>query len=261
MAQISLSPAAAALARGPARQRKIRVFTMLGIWATWEIVAYSGLLFEGVVPSSLAIFVALFSELFRGNFYLHLGITLGEVFSGFIIAAFIGIGLGIWMGARRFFGKAVDLYIGSLGATPKIIFLPIVMIFFGVGPESKTVMAVIAGFFPIAINTYVGMLEIPPVMIKVGKSFNLTRWQMVQKIYVPSLYRPIVVGMRLGLGGCFIISVLSEAKIANHGIGNLAIDYYNNYQMAEMYALLVLIFVMAGASNYGLSRLANRSRA
>lgn len=260
MAAISLSPARAP-ARGPARQRNIRLFTLLAIWAVWETVAYTDLLFEGVVPSSFAILVALFSELTSGNFYLHLGVTMGEIFSGFVIAAVVGVGLGIWMGARRFFGQAIDIYIGSLGATPKIIFLPIAMIFFGVGPESKSAMAVIAGFFPIAINTYVGMLEIRPELIKVGKSFNLTSWQMVRKIYVPSLYRPIVVGMRLGLGGCFIISVLSEAKIANHGIGNLAIDYYGNYQMAEMYALLVLIFAMAGASNYGLTRLANRSRA
>lgn len=261
MASIPLKAGSSATEkRAPTPPNRIRIVAFVGILAVWETVSYFDLLFKDVIPSFLKILLALYNELITPEFYTHLSITMGEILGGFVIAATVGVGLGIWMGARRYFGQALDLYISSIGATPKIIFLPIAMIFFGVGPESKLAMSVLGGFFPIALNTYVGMLQINPVLIKVGRSFNLSRRQMVTKVYLPSLYRPIVVGMRLGLGGCLITAVLAEAKIANHGIGFLAIEYYSNFKMAEMYALLLLIFILAGGANYWLTRLADRAR-
>jgi ABC-type nitrate/sulfonate/bicarbonate transport system permease component len=234
---------------------RVRLLTVLLSWGLWEAVARSGLLYEGVVPSSLRVAWALGLHLLDGGLYRHLGVTLGEVGVGFAVACGAGIACGLLFGARRFVGGVADPYVQSFATTPKIIFLPIAMLLFGVGPESKAALGALSGFFPVVLSTSAGMRQVSPVHIRVGRSFKLSTRQMVTKIYLPALVRPIVSGMRLGLGVTVIGVLLGEIKLSNAGLGFLAIEYYNHYKIPEMYALLLIIFGLAVAANALMSRL------
>jgi ABC-type nitrate/sulfonate/bicarbonate transport system permease component len=238
----------------------IRLVTLLAVWVLWEGLSRSGLLYAGVVPSSFTVIGKLVGLLLTSELYHHLWITLAEVIAGFLLALVSGLAVGVVLGERRFLGAAAEPYINGLATTPKIVFLPICMLLVGVGPESKTLLGALSAFFPIVLNTMAGMRQVSPVFIKVGRSFNVSTWQMVSKIYLPSLALPIVTGMRLGLGVAIIGVLLAEIKLAQAGLGAFTIEHYNHFRIAEMYALLIIIFALAGVANAALGRLTVRLR-
>jgi ABC-type nitrate/sulfonate/bicarbonate transport system permease component len=233
----------------------IRLATVAIAGLAWEALAWSGVLYEGVVPPLEAVAAAFVALVFSAELYHHLAVTGWEVLAGFLIGTLSGTLCGIVMGARPLLGRAMAPAVDALATAPKIVFLPIAMLALGVGIASKIALGALSGFFPVVLNTAAGMAEIDPVLIRVGHSFHLGRTAMLRKIYLPALARPIVTGMRLGLGVTIIGVLLAEIKLANAGLGFLAMDDYNNYRIPEMYALLVLIFVIAALANALIGRL------
>jgi len=93
------------------------------------------------------------------------------------------------------------------------------------------------------------------VLIRVGQSFRATTWQMVTRIYLPAMRAPLVNGVRLGLGVAIIGTLLAETKLSNKGIGYLVIQAYARFDMPQLYALLILLFVVSIAANALIGRL------
>ena len=158
------------------------------------------------------------------------------------------------LGANRFLGRAFEPYLYYLGPTPKIIFLPVLIMWVGVGPASKVAMGALSCFFPIALSVAAGMRQINPVLIRVGRSFRARPWQMALKIHLPAMRHPIVNGVRLGLGVALIGTLLAETKLSNRGIGFLIIQAYSLFDMPRMYAMLIVLFVLAIGANSVMDR-------
>jgi ABC-type nitrate/sulfonate/bicarbonate transport system permease component len=131
------------------------------------------------------------------------------------------------------------------------------IMWFGVGPGSKVAMGTISCFFPVALSVAAGMRQIDTVLIKVGRSFRANTWQMVTKIYLPAMRAPIVNGVRLGLGVAIIGTLLAETKLSNRGVGFLIINSYSTFNMPRMYALLIVVFVLAIGANTLVTRFGN----
>jgi len=225
------------------------------VLAAWEALAASGLLFRDVVPSLVAIVQALWRLLGNPDFYANLGITGAEIGMALFIGGFAGLAAGILLGANRFLSRAYEALVYYLGPTPKIIFFPVMIMWFGVGTGSKIAMGVVSCFFPIAISAASGMRQIDRVLIRVGRSFRASAWQMVSKIYLPAMRAPLVNGIRLGLGVAIIGTLLAETKLSNRGIGYLIIQAYSTFDMPRMYALLIVLFVLSIGANAIISRL------
>lgn len=242
-----------------APEHRIRLVTLVGAFLAWEFLAFSAIFYEGVFPSSITVATTLVGFLFDPSFYPHVAITFYELAGAFVFGGTLGVGLGIFLGTVKFLGRATEPYISGLTATPKIVFLPVVLMAFGSGPESKMVLGAVSAFFPVVLNTYVGVLQVNPVLVRVGKAFNLNVWQMLTKIYIPSLVRPILVGMRLGLGVSITTVLIGEIKMARYGLGYQVIEYYNNFQIPEMYAILVLIFIIVAVVNIWMGKIILRT--
>jgi ABC-type nitrate/sulfonate/bicarbonate transport system permease component len=104
------------------------------------------------------------------------------------------------------------------------------------------------------------MREVDAVLIRVGRSFRLTGWQMATKIYLPALRQPIVNGVRLGLGVAIIGTLLAETKLSNRGLGYLVIQAYSLFDMPRMYALLIVLFVLSIGANAVIGRIGAAAR-
>jgi ABC-type nitrate/sulfonate/bicarbonate transport system permease component len=259
--------------------RGLRPVTMLRIaiivvtLASWEALSASGLLYRDVVPSLLAIAKALFDLLtvpdmpvdlspfgLQGTasipaIYWHLYVTFYEIAIGLLIGGLSGLVAGIALGSSRLLRQAYEPLLYYLGPCPKIIFFPVMIMWFGVGPGSKVAMGAISCFFPVALNVAGGMREIDRVLIQVGRSFRANTWQMVTKIYLPAMRHPIINGIRIGLGVCLIGTLLAETKLSNSGVGFLVIQAYSLFNMPLMYALLIVLFVIAIGANALIGRL------
>jgi len=221
----------------------------------WEALSASGLLFRDVVPSLAAIGAAVARVLGTPDFYANLAVTAQEIGVAVVIGGLAGLATGILLGGNRFLSQAFESLLLYLGPTPKIIFFPVMIMWFGVGPGSKVAMGAISCFFPIALSTAAGMRQIDQVLIRVGRSFRCNTWQMVTKIYLPAMRHPIINGVRLGLGVCIIGTLLAELKLSNRGIGFLIIQAYSLFDMPRMYAMLIVLFVLAIGVNALVGRL------
>lgn len=262
MAQTGVIGARSAAAQSDRDVMVIRVVTIIGVLAAWEALAAlgrSGALYTDVIPSTLAIVQAVLQEVVSAEFYHHLGVTFAEHIVGFIVGSTIAVALGIAMGANPFLRRAIEPYLNAIGSTPKIIFLPILFLIFGTGIDSKMAKGALSAFFPVVFTTSLGMLLINPVLIRVGKSFNLGRWQMVSKIYVPAMVNPVITGLRLGMAITVIGVLVAELKFADAGLGYQLGIYYEQFQIASMYAIIVIIFALAAVANVGMTKLQDRA--
>ena len=176
-------------------------------------------------------------DLWIPAFYWHLYVTIAEVVMAHGDRRAGGARSSASRSAPiRSSASAFERFLYYLGPTPKIMFFPIMIMWFGVGPESKVAMGTVSCFFPIVLSVAAGMRQIESVLIRVGRSFRLSTWQMVTKIYLPAMREPIVNGVRLGMGVALIGTLLAETKLSNRGIGFMIIDAYNTFDMPRMYA-------------------------
>src|ERR1700682_2695100 len=233
----------------------VRAVIVLSVLVVWQVMAVSGWFYGDVVPSLRIVTVALVKLLSSSDFYWNLWATIQEVAIGLAIGGLSGIVAGLVVGANKFLAKAFEPYLYYLGPTPKIIFFPIMIMWFGTGYGSKIAMGAVSCFFPIALNVAAGMREIDPVLVRVGASFRAHTWQMVTKIYLPAMRYPVINGLRLGLGVALIGTLLAETKLSNRGIGFLVIQAYSLFNMPQMYSLLIVLFVISIGANALIGRL------
>jgi len=232
----------------------IRAATLVLLWASWEGAARSGLFYAGALPSSFTIAAAALDLFVMPAFYYNLGVTVLEVAAAMAIGVASGISVGLALGASRFAGKAFEPYLQYLAPAPKIIFLPVFMVMFGIGPGSKVAIGALSCFFPMVLSVIAGVRQVDPVLLRVGRSFQLSLAQTVAKIYLPALLPPIATGLRLGLGVAIIGTLLSEIKMSNRGLGFLIMQDYGRFDIAEMYAVLAVIFVLVTLANGVIAR-------
>jgi ABC-type nitrate/sulfonate/bicarbonate transport system permease component len=223
----------------------VRVVIVLSLLLAWQLLAISGLYYGDVIPTLPIIARAVIELLGSAEFYWHLLGTIEEVAAALLIGGICGLVAGLIIGANKFLAAAFEPYLYYLGPTPKIIFFPVLIMWFGIYAGSKIAMGALSCFFPIALNVAAGMRQIDPVLIRVGKSFRANPWQMTLKIYLPAMRLPVIHGLRLGLGVALIGTLLAETKISKRGIGFLVNDAYARFQMPRLYAILIVLFVLA----------------
>ena len=236
----------------------LRIIAAVVLLALWEGAARSGLFYRGVLPSVLLIGAALAQLLVDPAFWRHVAITTFEVVCAMAIGGTLGVAVGVAVGGARFMRQAYEPALHYLAPTPKIVFLPILIAVFGVGPSSKIAMGALSCFFPLALSVASGMAQINPVHLRVARSFGLSRVHTLRTVVMPSLVRPLATGVRLGLGVAVIGCLLGEIKLSNRGLGFLAIQYYGQFRIPEMYAVLLVVFALAGLGNAAAGRIRPR---
>ena len=237
---------------------RLQVATLLALLAAWEVLGASGLVYSGVLPSWSAILATLGRLLLTASFWLALGVTGLEIGLALCVGAVLGVLAGMALGTGSRIGVGLQRYLHYLASTPKIIFLPVIFLLFGIGPGAKVAIGAFACSFPLALGTAAAMRHIPRVLVRVGRSFRLTRWQMARLIYLPAMLAPIVSALRIALGVAFAACLVAEMRVSNRGLGSLIIDSYDHSRFADVYALLVVVIGLAVAGSTLLDRLARR---
>ncbi len=236
----------------------IQVFTVLGVVAVWELIGRTGLFLPDLFPSFAAIVPALWTHVSTPLLLPHLAASLYEVAGGALIGAVLGVPLGVILGSRRGVIAVSEPLILYLAVIPKIIVFPIFILFLGIGVQSKLAVGALAAFFPISLLTIAGMREVKPVYVSVARSLRATPWKIATQIYLPAVLAYIFSGLRIGMGAAVTGALLAETKLAKAGLGYLAVSYYGQFRIPEMYSLFLLIFLIAAAINWGMTALLER---
>lgn len=229
-------------------ERIIQISIILSVLGAWEAAGSLGLLY-GLVPPFSTTIQAAWTLLSTGKIWPDIMTSSYEIGMAILIAVVCGIGAGLALSPIGYIRKLFEPLIVYLGSVPKIILFPIALLFLSVGPESKIALGAVSGFVPVVMNVMVGFREVDDKYVKMAKSKGASRFQLYQKIYFPAMIYPIFAGIRLGIGVAITGTLLGETKVANRGLGFLADYYYDRFSVAEMYAVLLIIFIGAAVIN------------
>jgi ABC-type nitrate/sulfonate/bicarbonate transport system permease component len=233
----------------------IKLLTILVLMGLWEGLSRSGLFYKGVLPSTWMVVQAIAGELADSGFYHDLGITMLETSVGFVAGAIIALLFALALGTNAYIRKMIEPYIIAIGGTPKIIFLPILFLIFGLGIESKMAKAALSAFFPIVLSATSGIAQIPLVLLRVGWGFDLSRWQMLTKIYLPAVTNPLLTGLRLGVAMAIIGVLSAEISYATAGLGYRLIRNADQFKISSVYAIIAGARQARSLNHFNLQRM------
>ena len=154
-----------------------------------------------------------------GQLPVDLGISIGRVVKGFLVSAIIGIVLGAAMGMSETAKALLLPAITTVRQIPMIAWIPLIILWAGIGETSKVIIIVIAAVFPILVNTMSGITGTPTGYVEVARLYKLGRWQTFTKVFLPHALPQMLVGLKLGLGVSWMAVVASELIAATSGIG------------------------------------------
>lgn len=189
---------------------------LLAVWQTVGMLGWIDLRFFPL-PSTIA--VTFYQELISGNWFIHVGATMGRVLFGFIVGSALGILIGALMGLIPWVRFVAYPLIASIYPIPKIAIFPLILLIFGLGEASKLVTISATCFFLLAISSMSGVMNIPRVYMDVGRNFGSRGIDFIATIAIPAALPAIFSGLKLALGSAFLVVVSLEFINAESGIG------------------------------------------
>lgn len=250
------APLASAAWAGLRRRPKtlLRLVAIVGLLALWEGLGRSGLVYAGVLPSWLSIIAALVDLLLSPVFWFCLWVSALEIAASLATGTAIGLFAGIALGMGGTAGRGLERYVQYVASTPKVVFLPLIFILFGIGSASKIALGAFACSFPVTLGIAQAMRHLPPVYVSVAKGFDLTALQTARMVYLPALSRPILTALRIALAIAFSACLVAEMKFSSAGLGWLIVASYERSRFADVYALLSVVIAFAIAATALLGR-------
>ena len=235
-----LVPAASAPARARRRWATlVGPLSLLAGLAVWEAAAQFGGLPAFILPAPSAVLARLATGLTEGWLLRHTAVTLGEVLAGLALGLVAATALGYLVAKSRLLERVLTPYIVASQAVPIVAIAPLLVLWFGVGLRSKVLICALIVFFPILINTVLGLRSIEPDLRDLLRSLRATRRQTLLTLEVPAALPVWLAGLRVGATLAVVGAVVGEFVGADRGLGFLINFGRGQYDTA-------LVFVAAG---------------
>lgn len=195
-----------------------------------------------LIPSPLATFQAGQRLMTDGRLTNALLDTLAIYLGGYGAAILIGVPFGLLMGTVRTLGKTLDIFVYALSATPRVAFIPLIIVFLGLGVSAKTFIVFLGAVMPILINAYAGALNADEELVEMARSVGASKSRIFREIVLPGALPFAITGLRIGATIGLINTVVAELYTAVRGLGGLLAIYGNTFRMAEYF---VVVFTLA----------------
>ena len=216
---------------------------LLGVLILWQVLCSALNVSEFIFPSPARIgsqLVEFHSEILR-----HAWRTLWVTLAGFAIAIVVGVLLGFLIGSSRLAYAAVYPLMTAFNALPKAAFVPILVVWFGIGVGPAILTAFLISFFPIMVNIATGLATLEPELEDVLRVLGAKRWDVLMKVGLPRSLPYFYGSLKVAITLAFVGTTVSEMTAANEGIGYLLISAGSSMQMGLAFAGLVVIGAMA----------------
>jgi NitT/TauT family transport system permease protein len=173
--------------------------------------------------------------------------SLRRLALGMLLGGVPALFLGLAMGVSRPLRAAIDPLVSATYPIPKSAILPLVLLIFGLGEMSKVVMVALGAFYPILINTVLGVVNLDKVYLDVGHNYRANRWQIFRTIALPGALPSIMAGIKLAMGMGLILIAISEMVAADDGIGYMIWNSWQVLTVDTMYVGLLVIAILGFA--------------
>ena len=240
------------------RQTSILLFFLFWFAATWlnnnVIRLYNPILIP--TPGQvLAVGVEMWQS---GELIQDIAASMYRVVVGFVVASSAGVGLGVLLSRSRLAESLLEPVIEMFRPVPSLAFLPLLVLWFGIGETSKVVFIAYATFFPVFTATRLGMRQIDPVLIRAAQSLGASRAAIFRRVELPAASPSIFTGLRMGFGLAFFVIVAAEYIAANSGLGYLINNSRTYFDVSRMLLGAIVIGILGFLINVGLVRLERR---
>lgn len=250
-------------AYGRARRRRERtrkiirgtigIFFVLVLWHVMS-VAYD---LQLILPTPLSVLRNVINTLtlnydqrwlYGPNIYEHLMSSFARAITGFTLAAAVAIPLGLIVGRMRTVREFVDPVVRSLYPIPGIAWIPLAILWFGLGNTAVVFVVFIAEFFPLYFNTEAGARNINPVLVDAARCYGAKRVTLLRRVILPAAAPYIITGMRIALGGAWRMIVAGEMLASQSGIGSILMESRYQFRATDLMMAMILISIVGYAT-------------
>jgi ABC-type nitrate/sulfonate/bicarbonate transport system permease component len=208
-----------------------------------------------LLPNPVDVVSALGNVLATGEYLNDLRVTLTELAIAFAISVTAGITLGYLISRTGFRIRVFDPLLSAIYSVPLILFLPLYVLWFGLGPASKIALGATISFFPIVLSTIAGFSRVEPMMVTAARSMGASDLQLFRFVLLPAAFPVIIAGARLGFTVALLSIIGSETLASLAGLGHHIVELSEGMEMPRMFAYIAFVVAIAAILNLIVSRL------
>ena len=213
-----------------------------------------------LLPNPVKVWAELKDILSTGEFLPDLQVTLSEIAIAFLISCTSGVTLGYLISRSQYLIRVFEPLLAGIYSIPIILFLPLYVLFFGLGPGSKIAIGTTISFFPIVLNTIAGFGYVDRIFITAARSMGASDVQMFRYVLLPAAFPVILTGLRIGFTVALLSILGSETLASLAGLGHRIVHLAEAMETARMFAYIAFVVAIAATLNTTVSALERRSK-
>ncbi|HEY6365135.1 MAG TPA: ABC transporter permease [Candidatus Binatia bacterium] len=198
-----------------------------------------------LIPPLSKIASAWLRLLMNGKLLENLAMSLWTLAAGFLLAVTLGIIIGVLMGRFSQVEHFLDLYINALMSAPMTAFVPLLIMWFGLGVQSRIAVVFLFAFFVIVINTMTGVKQVDRIFVEMARSFGAKELEVFFKVVLPAAMPAIMAGVSIGMGRAVKGMVTAEMLLTLTGIGGMIMQYGSAFATDALFAVILTILIVA----------------
>ena len=211
----------------------------------WQIFSWAGWISTRVMPAPTDVAVAFVDQLLSGALVHNVAVSGTRALAGLVVGGTIGLLIGIANGISKLSEQLTDTSLQMLRTIPHLAMIPLVILWFGIGEESKLFLTSLGVLFPVYLNTFHGVRNVDRELIEMGRIYGMNGWTLFRKVILPGALPSIFVGLRYALGIMWLTLIVSESIAASSGIGHMA-NQAREFMMTDVVVLSLLIYAVLG---------------
>jgi sulfonate transport system permease protein len=230
----------------------------LAVLAVWEALSRLGFIRTNVLPAPTAVAQAFWKLLLSGDLVENIWVSTGRALVGFAIGGAIGFALGLANGLSTRSRDLTDTTLQMIRNVPHLALIPLVILWFGIGEEAKIFLVALGVFFPIYVNTLLGIQTVDPQLVEMARTYGMRRLDLFGRVILPGALPSIFVGVRYALGIMWLTLIVAETISAQSGLGHMAMEA-REFLMLDVVVLSIIIYALLGKLADAAARLLERA--
>jgi sulfonate transport system permease protein len=217
----------------------------VAVVAVWQILSSMGVISTRIMPSPVDVVKAFWATTLSGDLPHDIAVSAARAVAGLIVGGTIGFLLGIMNGVSKLSEQLTDTTLQMLRTIPHLAMIPLVILWFGIGEESKLFLTSLGVLFPVYLNTYHGVRNVDRDLIEMGRVYGMRGFTLFRNVIFPGALPSIFVGLRYALGIMWLTLIVSETIAASSGIGHMA-NEAREFMMTDIVVLALVIYALLG---------------
>ncbi|MCU1421809.1 MAG: binding-protein-dependent transport system inner rane component [Microbacteriaceae bacterium] len=216
----------------------------IALLVLWQVIASSGVIPVYRLPRPIDVFNATIDLAQRGVLFPDIAISTQRVLLGFLFGSIFGLVVGSLVGLSRWASALLAPTIGAFRAVPSLAWLPLLVLYLGIGEDEKVLLITIGAFFPVYTTVAGALGHVDSHLVEVGRAYGLSGVRLLARVQLPAIIPSVVSGLRLALAQSWLFLVAAELIAAQFGLGFLLKDSQDNGRIDRLFAAIILLGIL-----------------